>query len=118
MRTTITAAVLHDMKPCSDLLDVLRPAIAPCTGFKGSCRGYCKFEPESGHIPRGFGGALGKATEVQLVLVAAEPGDPMDGRNYDGVESEVLTIVSSRCVDIFSNIVCAAMANRRRFTAI
>ena len=38
--------------------------------------------PQNGHVPRGFCGATGAASEVRLVLVVAEPGNPHDGEAY------------------------------------
>jgi hypothetical protein len=37
----------------------------------------------AGHVPRGFYGALDTISEVKLVLVTAEPGDPYPGQNYE-----------------------------------
>lgn len=38
-----------------------------------------RWDPKNGHIPRGFLGATGKLSDVELVLVFAEPGDPQPG---------------------------------------
>jgi len=38
--------------------------------------------PAKGHVPRGFCGATGKRSEVKLVLVCAEPGNPHEGETY------------------------------------
>jgi len=38
-----------------------------------------RWDPKGGHIPRGFFGATGKLSEVEIVLVFAEPGDPKPG---------------------------------------
>lgn len=43
-----------------------------------------RWQPENGHVPRGFCGATGRIDEVQLVLVVAEPGDPGFGESYSG----------------------------------
>jgi hypothetical protein len=37
-----------------------------------------RWNPQIGHVPRGFCGATGTLEEVALVLVVAEPGDPHD----------------------------------------
>ena len=65
------------MKPTPELLALLTKAY-PCPSFAGIC-GSMRWEPESGHIPRGFLGATGRPEEVELVLVFAEPGDPQPG---------------------------------------
>lgn len=64
-------------QPHAALLEVLRPAY-PCEGFQGTCPGM-RWEPQGGHIPRGFLGATGRLEEVELVMVLAEPGDPSPG---------------------------------------
>jgi hypothetical protein len=68
--------------PCHELLDVLKPAYAPCPHFQGACSGCAKWNPGTGHIPRGFAGALGRLDEVRLVLLVAEPGDPQPDETY------------------------------------
>ena len=70
--------------PCQELLDILAPALSPCKNFGGVCRGIAVWDPLSGHIPRGFGGANGRARSVKLILVTAEPGPPGDGEIYSG----------------------------------
>lgn len=59
----------------SQLRSLLLAAYAPCPGFERRCRDM-RWAPEKGHVPRGFCGATGSLSEVQLVLVGAEPGDP------------------------------------------
>lgn len=46
-----------------------------------------RLDPANGHVPRGFWGALGKLRDVELVLVFAEPGDPLPGESHTGIES-------------------------------
>jgi hypothetical protein len=78
--------------PCGELERILRPAYAPCVGFNANghpCSQFARWDPISGHIPRGFVGALGSLDEVELVLVAAEPGDPHLGERYD-VQSDLM----------------------------
>jgi hypothetical protein len=72
--------------PCAELRELLLPAYAPCTHFGGACAGVARWEPEKGHVPRGFFGALGFLDEVELVLVAAEPGDPLSGETHEGTD--------------------------------
>jgi len=68
------------MKPCQELLKIIEPAYAPCLHFSGACRSL-RWDPEKGHIPRGFIGATGRPEDVRLVLVFAEPGNPHLERN-------------------------------------
>lgn len=65
------------MKPALELWDLLSRAY-PCPAFSGICQSM-RWDPKNGHIPRGFLGATGKLSEVELVLVFAEPGDPKPG---------------------------------------
>jgi hypothetical protein len=56
----------------------MRAVLTPlykCSNYDGSCRDHCRWEPEHGLVPCGFGGATGPLDAVRLVLVTAEPGD-------------------------------------------
>lgn len=71
------------------LRKILEPAYGPCPGFEHPCRENphpVHWDPEAGHIPRGFCGAEGQPKEVELVLVFAEPGNPQP----DEVHSELV----------------------------
>lgn len=74
------------------LVDALLPALGPCEHLSnGPCNGACRWQPASGHIPRGFGG--GKNTdlgEIRLVVVTAEPGDPADGELHSGTGLQMI----------------------------
>ncbi len=63
--------------PCGALRNLMAMAY-PCPCFKTVCQSMC-WNPEAGHIPRGYLGAVGRPEEVELVLVFAEPGDPHPG---------------------------------------
>lgn len=67
--------------PNPAVLKVLLPAYEPCPGFGSTCR-EMRWEPGTGHVPRGFSGAIGHLDEVSLVLVTAEPGDPFTHERY------------------------------------
>lgn len=62
------------------LTSLLREAYAPCRFF-GQCK-EAKWNPKSGHIPRGFLGATAALDQVQLVMVFAEPGHPHADEEY------------------------------------
>ena len=68
------------------LRTILKPAYAPCPGFSGACASM-RWSPESGHVPRGFYGALGNVSEVRLVMVLAEPSDPGGDEIHSGIDS-------------------------------
>lgn len=70
----------------AQLASVLRPAYEPCSGFSGSCPDM-RWSPSKGHIPRGFLGATGNLSDVELVLVFAEPGNPQPDEVHTGMES-------------------------------
>lgn len=78
----------------SPLLRAIWPAYAPCGHFAGICSSM-RWQPPKGHVPRGFCGSLGDVDEVQLVLVSAEPGDPLPGETHTGIESAVAYSLSS-----------------------
>lgn len=63
------------MKLHPELKKILSPAYKPCSEFTGACKDM-RWDPQKGHVPRGFAGACGELSEVELVLVFAEPGDP------------------------------------------
>lgn len=60
-------------------MDLLGPAYGPCPEFEGTCHDVARWAPEEGHVPRGYTGAWGTLDEVEVVLLLAEPGDPLDG---------------------------------------
>lgn len=64
-------------RPNERVLEVMKAAY-PCPSFQTACKSM-RWNPGEGHIPRGFLGATGHPEEVELVLVFAEPGDPMPG---------------------------------------
>jgi len=72
---------LDRLRPNPELLSVLLEAYQPCSNF-GICR-EAQWQPEGGHIPRGFMGATGSLTDVEVVMVFAEPGHPHAEESYD-----------------------------------
>ena len=71
-------------EPPPELFNILLPAHSPCPGFQGECKGFMRWDPPGGHVPRGFRGATGTIDEVKLVLVCAEPGNAYDDETHDG----------------------------------
>jgi hypothetical protein len=74
-----------------------------------------KWNAEEGHIPRGFCGAFGSLSDIALVLVLAEPGNPPVGQEkYDtnkspetliaDIASGVFAAIRDRCSPFHSNI--------------
>lgn len=73
---------MNGLRPFPELQQVMLRTVAPC-GNLGTCP-EARWAPSEGHIPRGYVGALGSASDVKLVLVFAEPGNPHHGERYDG----------------------------------
>lgn len=70
------------------LLSILVNAYKPCPEYFNVCKDM-RWEPESGHVPRGFNGATGDLEEVELVLVFAEPGDPHKNESHTGIDTVI-----------------------------
>jgi hypothetical protein len=79
----------------TELREILEPAYGPCVHLSGICRHTCDWRPERGLVPRGFGGASATPDAVRLVIVTAEPGEPMDGEQYAGSPYQILSAVLS-----------------------
>lgn len=72
-------------------------AYFPCMNFDINREKFCgkiysaksskcleaKWNPGKGHIPRGFIGATGKLSDVEVMMVFAEPGHPHDIETYN-----------------------------------
>ncbi len=69
------------IRPNQALVDCLGPAYTPCSNF-GACQ-EAVWDPARGHVPRGFLGATGALSEVEAILVFAEPGHAHEGESYD-----------------------------------
>lgn len=65
---------------------ILLPAYAPCIGFSTACT-TMRWDPTSGHVPRGFSGCARTVEDVEAIFVFAEPGDPHVGESHDGLRS-------------------------------
>ena len=64
-----------------ELLDMLVD-MQKCSNF-GVCD-HAVYDPQGGHVPRGFSGATGSLDEVYLVMVFAEPGFPLPEEKFSG----------------------------------
>ena len=74
------------MKLNPEFAKILAPAYPRCSSFSGACSSM-RWNPEQGHVPRGFLGAVGNLKEIELVLVFAEPGDPAEGERSSTLAS-------------------------------
>ena len=52
--------------PCKELTAILLPAYATCVGKAKKCPCGINLDPGNGYIPRGFGGGLGKLSDIEL----------------------------------------------------
>lgn len=68
--------------PCDELVEVLAPAFKPSDMLADKCRCLAKWDPARGFVPRGFIGALGSLEDVEVVIIVAEPANPLPGENY------------------------------------
>jgi hypothetical protein len=66
--------------PHPSMRKLLATLYEPCQNF-GVCP-QARWDPQAGHVPRGFLGATGELEEVSMVLVFAEPGLPHQGETY------------------------------------
>jgi hypothetical protein len=82
--------------PNDALIDLLLLALSPCDGFSNSCNRYVRWDPQQGHIPRGYIGGTGTIVDIRLILVTAEPGDPADGETYIGSPRDMVLQYSAR----------------------
>jgi hypothetical protein len=73
------------MKLSPKLEGILSPAYR-CPEFDHACT-EMRWDPDAGHVPRGFRGACGELWEVELILIVAEPGDPYEEQRLSGLES-------------------------------
>jgi hypothetical protein len=76
---------------------VLAAAYRPCCKRETTCRRmwWC---PEAGQIPRGMCGATGSLSDVRLVLVTAEPGDPLPGERYSDASPAAAARATLECL--------------------
>ena len=84
----------------AELRRKLESAYSPCKNFAADCRGLIKpWNAASGHVPRGFYGALGELSEIRLVIVLAEPADPASNEDYSskGREMELAFSYAEKC---------------------
>ena len=89
--------------PCDELLEVLRPAFSPCCHFKRDCKtAKMRWDPQNGHVPRGFCGGFGRLSDVEFVLIIAEPAEPQTSEKYSwrpGSEKELVKSIAKGVFD-------------------
>ena len=95
------------------LLNILQTLYNPCRHISKICSDTCTWIPKAGFVPSGFGGAIGCLSNVKLVIVAAEPGAPVDGAIYTGSPIEMF----EKSISIFGNSIAnkEVVRNGRKF---
>lgn len=83
------------MLPHLDVIATLEQAYNPCPAFKNVCQSM-RWTPEAGHIPRGYCGATGEPSNVKLILVCAEPGDPHHEEHHEA-DGTLAGFIESTC---------------------
>jgi hypothetical protein len=87
--------------PAKELLEVLAPSYAPCRCFEQECGGTMRWDPQRGHIPRGYLGAFNSIEQVKLVLISAEPGNPYGDEDYGAVSNDSIACMSTVTSKVF-----------------
>ena len=67
------------------LAAILNPAYR-CPHLDGDCRDL-EWKPERGFVPRGYFGAPCSVSDIELVIVLAEPSNPVGSENYPWIPS-------------------------------
>ena len=103
--------------PNPKLVDLLMQAYRPCANF-GLCR-EAVWDPVRGHIPRGFLGATGDLSNVELIMLFAEPGFPHKDESYDpnAAPEELMRAALEHAYSCFSTGLDLFHRNARWFTA-
>jgi len=93
---------ISQILPNKKLLRVLAKAYQPCPKF-GICA-EAKFDPSSGHIPRGFIGATAALEDVKVIFLFSEPGHPHINETYPDTNSvDLLAAGVKKTYESFKN---------------
>ena len=82
------------MLPSKEVIRVLERAY-PCAGFEDACR-TMQWDLQSGFIPRGYIGATNTVSDVEVVFVLSEPGEPQGDENYSS-EMSAIELIKMTC---------------------
>mgnify|MGYP001222180831 CR=1 FL=1 len=80
--------------PAKEIIEILKPAYEPCKSIEICSQ--ANWHPEKGHIPRGYLGATGEISEVEVVFVLAEPSHPLETYSK---KADPLTYIKN-CTDL------------------
>ena len=100
--------------PCKELTKVLLPAYTKCCILTTNCS-ELKNDVKEGHVPRGFCGAFGSLSDVQLVLVLAEPGNPDPEIHGDKTNPTPRKLLADNTLGVFETVDIAKKDGKRNF---
>ena len=93
-----------EVTPSPSLVAILNEAYPKCPKHHSVCREHkVEWREKGGHVARGFTGAGGAISEVQLVLILAEPGNPGDGESYNGREANLVRQIATGVANAIRN---------------
>jgi len=75
-----TSIVSYSMPLPPKLAAILNPAYRPCPHLGGACKDLV-WDPEHGRVPRGYFGAPCSVSDIELVIVLAEPSSPVETKD-------------------------------------
>jgi hypothetical protein len=103
--------------PCPELVAILEPAFQPCRQFQGACADVARWDLDAGYAPRGFVGAFGTCDDIDLVLVVAEPANPLTGERYT-TEGAPRTLMAQAAATAFEHLEQAGSVIHRNMRSI
>jgi hypothetical protein len=100
--------------PCKELTEALISGSYPkCCSFK-TIGSIVRYDPKNGYIPRGFCGAFGKLSDIALVLVINEPGNPpSDGTQEYDMSMTPMELIEDSARGVFRAVKDAAKTGDR-----
>lgn len=102
--------------PAPELIQILEPAYR-CPEFDNRCNGVARWNPEEGHVPRGYLGATASTEQIEVIILLAEPGDPFRGDTFpaNAHAGELIASVSRNTMRNYTNPSASSFhANMRR----
>ena len=75
-------SLMLEAYPCSHFCPQGKDSINMASKVSSNTCPEAIWHPQNGNIPRGFLGATGKAEEVEVIMLFAEPGEPHGNESY------------------------------------
>src|SRR6266571_4978176 len=85
------------------LAAILNPAYR-CPHLDGACKDL-EWKPERGFVPRGYFGAPRSVSDIELVIVLAEPSNPVRNEDYPWIAGcpDIASAMADRMTESFLN---------------